>query len=128
MIDWETKTMPQITDPMGWKYPAPQKDEPGLKYDAGKARMDLLPMDALIKVGLVLDYGANKYAARNWERGMSWGRLMGAAMRHIGQWMLGNEVDEESGHNHLDHAITCLLMARASQLRKIGTDDRKVTP
>lgn len=96
----------------------------GVKFDGDKARMDLLPMDSLLGVGAVLGYGAKKYAPRNWEKGMAWGRLLGAAMRHLGAWALGQNNDSESGLPHLDHAACCILMLRALTSRNVGTDDR----
>ena len=97
-----------------------------VKHDAGKPRMDLLPFDALWEVGEVLDYGARKYSERNWERGMSWGRLMAAALRHLGLWASGADRDAESGHRHLAHAACCVLMLLALTCRGVGADDRRV--
>lgn len=97
----------------------------GRKDDAAKPRLDLLPFDALDAVGDVLRYGAEKYAPRNWELGMSWGRLLGAALRHLGAWARGVECDEESGLPHLAHAACCVLMLLALTLRGVGTDGRR---
>lgn len=96
----------------------------GVKLDQGKARWDLLPCDALDAVAEVLTFGANKYAARNWELGMDWGRLQGALMRHVSAWAQGRDIDEESGKRHLAHAATCALMLLALTQRGDGTDDR----
>lgn len=100
----------------------------GVKADAGKPCVDLLPFDALEEVGKVLEYGKRKYAARNWELGMSWGRMLGACLRHLFAWARGVEVDAESGLHHLSHAACCALMLLALVLRKVGTDDRAVAP
>jgi hypothetical protein len=105
-----------------------QKNEPGRKLDAGKPRTDLLPADALLGVAAVLEYGERKYAARNWEKGMSWGRLVGASLRHLFAWMSGHDTDAESGHHHLAHLGCCALMLYALVLRKVGADDRAVAP
>lgn len=97
----------------------------GVKFDTGKPRTDLLPFDALLEVADVLDYGAKKYAVRNWELGMSWGRLVAAALRHLFAWCSGEELDAESGKRHLAHFACCALMLVALTLRKVGTDDRR---
>ena len=97
----------------------------GVKSDTGKARTDLLPADALLEVAGVLDYGAKKYAARNWEKGMACGRLTGAALRHLIAWMGGEDVDPESGHRHLAHFACCALMLCALTKRGVGEDDRR---
>lgn len=96
----------------------------GRKSDDGKARWDLLPLDALEDVAQVLRYGAEKYAERNWERGLSWGRLLAAAFRHLAAWACGQNRDAESGHHHLAHAAACVLMLLSLVKRGRGTDDR----
>lgn len=37
-------------------------DTAGLKYDSGKPRLDLVPPEAVMALGYVLTYGAEKYA------------------------------------------------------------------
>lgn len=64
---------------------------------------------------------------RNWEKGIDWGRLLGAALRHLAAWANGIEVDEESGHPHLAHAACCVLMLLALVKRGQGDDDRGLT-
>lgn len=98
----------------------------GVKLDAGKPRWDLLPFDFLDDVAAVLEYGERKYAARNWELGMAWGRLLGAALRHLAAWARGTNTDAESGLPHLAHAACCVLMLGALVKRSTGTDDRFV--
>lgn len=98
----------------------------GRKFDSEKPRWDLLPFDALDDVAMVLKYGAKKYADRNWEKGMAWGRLLGAGLRHASAWALGQDLDAESGLPHLAHAACCFLMLLALVRRREGTDDRKV--
>lgn len=96
----------------------------GIKYDAGKLPYELLPLDAIESVVKVLRFGADKYGSRNWERGMGWGRLFGAATRHLTAWFRGYGLDEETGLSHLSHAACCILFLLAYEQRKIGTDDR----
>ena len=57
--------------------------EGGLKYDNEKPRMDLLDFDALEGLSKVLTFGANKYAAHNWRKGISYSRLTAAMLRHL---------------------------------------------
>lgn len=97
----------------------------GLKYDEGKPRLDLIPYDVLAEVSKVLTFGAEKYDARNWEKGMNWGRVFAAAQRHmIKFWQYREEKDEETSLSHLSHAICCLMFLHAYELRGIGLDDR----
>jgi hypothetical protein len=72
----------------------------------------------------VLGFGARKYAAWNWAKGMAWSRPYGALLRHVIAWAGGEDLDPESGEHHLDHAACELMFMRAYAEHKIGTDDR----
>lgn len=90
----------------------------GVKLDAGKPPMDLLDGLALEEVGRVLDFGATKYAPDNWRKGISKGRLLAAAIRHIYASARGEKKDPESGLSHLAHAMCCLMFALHFELTK----------
>lgn len=77
----------------------------GYKKDVGKARFDLIPIKPLIMLANLYAKGAIKYAERNWERGMDFGRLYAAAMRHILYWWGGEKYDPVDGQHHLIAAI-----------------------
>lgn len=102
----------------------PIKDEKALKYDLTKPRMELLSPVALEKVAEVLTFGAQKYSAHNWRNGFEWGRLYGAALRHLTAHMGGEDIDPESGLSHLAHAGCCLMFLLEHEARGLGTDDR----
>lgn len=106
----------------------------GRKDDTDKNRLELVPPELALAVGAVLTFGARKYGDRNWERGMSWGRIFGALMRHLWAWWGGKgpttrsfllgELDDETGLSHLWHAGCCIGFLIAYEERNIGTDDR----
>lgn len=96
----------------------------GLKYDENKPRTDLLPTQALEGVAAVLGFGAKKYDTWNWAKGMAYGRLIGAALRHIFAFARGEDNDKETGLSHLDHAACCILFLSTYVKTKRGTDDR----
>lgn len=101
-----------------------QKKEGTSKHDAGKAKWHLMPFDALKAVVSVLEYGAKKYSAENWRKGLEWSRLSDAALRHMFAWQGGEDTDPESGVHHLAHvACDCLFLIWYS-LHGVGTDDR----
>jgi hypothetical protein len=100
------------------------KDAPATKFDTGKPRMDLIPPEALMALGEVFAYGAKKYTDRNWEKGMDWGRLVGATHRHFAAWMAGEDDDPESTLPHLWHVLTNVAMLAAYEVRGSGKDDR----
>ena len=114
---------PDIPSGDGSDYPYP-KAEDGKKDDGGKARMDLIPPEALFALAAVLGFGASKYAPRNWEKGMSWGRVFAALMRHMWAWWRGEKKDPETGFSHLWHALACISFLVAFEERSTGTDDR----
>lgn len=94
------------------------------KDDTGKPRMDLIPPEALYALGRVLEYGARKYADRNWEKGFAWGRSVAALKRHLSAWEAGQDFDPESGMPHLWHVLTNAAFLLAFEARGVGTDDR----
>jgi hypothetical protein len=96
----------------------------GLKYDEGKLRMDLLPMDSLQDVAAVYTFGAKKYEDENWRKGIPWKRIYGAVLRHIAKWFLGQDTDEESGLPHLAHATWGLLTLLNYARTHTELDDR----
>lgn len=86
----------------------------GKKYDGGKARFDLVPLQALEGAAKVMGFGADKYGAWNWlavENGES--RYLAALLRHIALHQAGELIDQESGLKHIDHAL-CNLMFLAT--------------
>jgi hypothetical protein len=101
----------------------------GIKHDQQKIRWDLVPFDAVNEIAKVLTFGAEKYAARNWEKGMDWSRAFGALQRHLTRWFHGQDKDKETRLTHLANAGCCLFFLLAWELRKVGTDDRpKLNP
>ena len=84
----------------------------GVKHDQQKARLELLPPQALLEVGKSLTYGAEKYSDDNWKRVENGSqRYIGAALRHITAHLNGEVYDEESGNRqkHLAAAIASLM-------------------
>ena len=96
----------------------------GNKYDGDKLPIDLIPPEMLTALASVLKYGAIKYEPRNWEKGMRWGRVFAALMRHMWAWWRGESNDEETKMSHLWHAACCIAFLVAYEARGIGQDDR----
>ena len=102
--------------------------ETGMKFDTNKPAFDLLPDDALAEIQKVLDFGAKKYAARNWEKGLEWRRVWNATMRHLWAWVRREDKDPETGLSPLAHAACEILFLLAFELRGAGVDDRHEAP
>ena len=96
----------------------------GRKDDSEKLPMHLLPPELLNGVASILDFGARKYAPRNWEQGMAWSRVYSAMLRHMLAWWGGEDNDPETGKSHLWHAACCVAFLMAYEQRGVGDDDR----
>lgn len=94
------------------------------KCDQEKTPVDLLPPEGLLEIAKVLEFGAKKYDAHNWRKGMKWSRLLGASLRHIYAFVTGEDKDSESGLSHLAHAGCCILFLLTYETKGLGTDDR----
>ena len=81
------------------------------KSDVGKNRVDLLPYAGLASGARAFNYGLLKYGHENYRTAASTRPFIAAAIRHLYQKLGGEVEDFESGLDHLDHAIACLLMA-----------------
>lgn len=100
----------------------------GLRYNKGKRRFDLIPPDAMALVADIFTIGAEKYAERNWEKGMPWAEVAASLERHFTAWKAGEDRDAETGQLHMAHVVWNALALLTYQLRNIGTDNRvKVT-
>lgn len=96
----------------------------GIKHDAEKPRMDLIPAGAALEIAKVFTFGAKKYAPNNWRGGFDWSRLIGALERHIAAFKEGEDLDPESGLPHMAHAGCCVMMLLEHQRLNYGVDDR----
>ncbi|MEA3250188.1 MAG: dATP/dGTP diphosphohydrolase domain-containing protein [Pseudomonadota bacterium] len=94
----------------------------GMKYDTEKPRMDLLLADmprALIEVGKVLTFGADKYAPGNWQHvENAEQRYRAAGLRHDLALSTGEQHDSETGLHHLAHEACCVLFRLELALRE----------
>jgi hypothetical protein len=100
----------------------------GRKDDAGKLRFDLLPADALEEVARVYTIGAHKYDDRNWEKGIKYGRVFGALLRHVYSWWKGERYAKDDGQHHLASVVWCALALLHYDLnvRYESFDDRPI--
>jgi hypothetical protein len=60
----------------------------------GKGAYELVSPFALDRIAVWYELGARKYADRNWEKGIPFGRLIQSAFRHLIRWMQGRR-DED---------------------------------
>lgn len=119
-VYWEDRIMKNLLE-------VAEEYKEGLRYDKEKPRLDLIPPEAIMALGEVLRKGAEKYADRNWEKGMDWSRVFGPLQRHLWKWWGGENRDSETNLSHLYHALANIVFLLTYEERKIGTDDRQKT-
>ena len=91
----------------------------GIKHDADKPRMDLLPFEALEAVAQVLTFGAAKYSDNGWQKVENRERRYLAAMlRHLVAIQRGEKLDAESGLMHAAHMATNALFILWFEIQK----------
>jgi hypothetical protein len=95
----------------------------GFRWNDGKNRVGLIPPEWLWALGDVLTRGSWKYAARNWELGLSYAETLDCLLRHVVKWTAGERYDQESGCHHLAHAAWNCLALMTFDLRDIGDRD-----
>jgi hypothetical protein len=94
----------------------------GRKFDGGKLQYGLIPPLALKATVDVLTFGAVKYEPGNWRRVPdAQRRYFDALQRHLWAWKEGESIDQESGKNHLAHALCCLMFLAEKEL---STEDQ----
>lgn len=96
----------------------------GVKDNASKSRVDLIPSKPLIGVGHVLAFGARKYKPNNWRLGLRWSDTLASAMRHLLAFADGQDLDPETGLPHIDQALCQVLFQSEYYHTKTGIDDR----
>ena len=88
--------------------------ESGAQRDskAGKGRYDLLFWRVIHALAIHFQKGAEKYSARNWEKGMPVSEFLDSGGRHYAQLMMG-----ENDENHLVSALWNLGCAYETIMR-----------
>lgn len=78
--------------------------EQGLRFNDNKLRYDLMEPFAQQELARVFTFGAKKYAANNWLKGMDWTKCLASLKRHVAEWELGQDFDDETKCFHMAHA------------------------
>lgn len=101
------------------------------KGEAGKAKppLALLPPEALRQAAWAHSNGAAKYGVANWrENKVCATTYISAMMRHIGQYLDGEDADAESGLSHLAHVIASANILIDAKHYGTLVDDRPKRP
>ena len=87
------------------------------------ARFSLIPPECLWALAEHYGKGARKYEDNNWLRGYKWSLSLDALQRHLHQWLMGEDNDQETGTHHLIAVAWHACAMFTYQLRGLGTDD-----
>ena len=92
-----------------------------MKYDDDKVDLSLLPIDALVSIAKVFQFGATKYGAFNWVddgKNTEWRRTYSSLQRHLYAWAKCEDTDQDSKLDHLSHAASQLMILITHQKHK----------
>lgn len=103
-----------------------ENSDTAVKFDNGKPRTDLMPPEAILGLADLYAVGARKYADRNWEKGMSYTRLLGALLRHALAYMSGEDYAPDDKQHHMLSVAWCAFALFTYHCRGMGEewDDR----
>jgi hypothetical protein len=101
------------------------KSRLAMKESKGKVPVELVPAQFIIDVAAVLQHGAKKYEQYDWAKGLPWSQTYGSALRHLLLWYRGEDIDKESGLNHLAHAACNILFLMTWSRTHKELDERK---
>lgn len=100
------------------------KEELGLRFNESKVKWSLVDFDCFEDMVKVLEFGAKKYAAWNWKKGLKITEVMESLQRHQNAIAKGENLDPESKLPHIGH-LQCNAMFLAYMLKyKPEMDDR----
>ena len=84
-----------------------------------------VPTTIIWELGVAMLEGARKYGRHNYRKaGIRASVYVDAAKGHIDQWWEGEDIDSDSGLNHLVKAAACLAVLRDAQVNDMCKDDR----
>lgn len=96
----------------------------GDRKNNGKLQWSLVSWSALEPMVRVLEFGAQKYSADNWKKGLSWRQTCESLVRHLSAFMEGEDADPESGLDHIGHILcNAMFLSHMFQFRP-DLDDR----
>jgi len=100
----------------------------GTKFDGGKAPFAMLNQGFMEGIARVMGGGEKKYGRLNWQ-GLDMEPLISAIYRHTKAFVEGEELDADSGLEHLHHvAANCMILSWLAKHGKPEQDDRRWKP
>jgi len=86
-----------------------ESGEKASRCNEGKPKWSLVHFESLVPMIRVLEFGAKKYAPKNWMKPMDTTEILESMQRHLAALLDGEIFDRESGISHMGH-IQCNAM------------------
>lgn len=96
------------------------------RYNEGKIKWSLVSWRALIPMVQVLMFGAQKYEAHNWKKGLNYTEICESLQRHLNAFLEGEDYDKESKLSHLGHILCNAMFLSYMFLFRKDMDDRVI--
>lgn len=77
----------------------------GDRYNDGKLKWSYVNFKAMEPMVRVLMFGSQKYAPKNWMKGLDKVEVLESMQRHLAALMDGQQNDPESGLHHIGHLM-----------------------
>lgn len=96
-----------------------------LRLNQGKPETSQLDPRFLLQLSQLMTDSSYKYGKFNWAKGQEYHTPYDSCMRHLLKFMSGEDLDQESGHSHIVHAMANLMILWTSvQLNNKELDTR----
>lgn len=115
-----------------WAYPEDnyfvideKQENPKDTVGSTKVPISVIPGTVITELATGLAEGAIKYGKYNWRAvGIRGSIYYDATMRHLISWFEGEDIDPDSGLNHITKALSSLAVMRDAMIAGKFTDDR----
>jgi hypothetical protein len=98
--------------------------ERGSRFNKGKIKWSLVHWKSLEPMVKVLEFGAEKYSAWNWTKGLKYTEICESMQRHIYSFIQGEDNDPESKLSHVGHILCNAMFLSYMFLFRKDMDDR----
>lgn len=98
----------------------------GARFNQGKLRWSLVSRKALEPLVKVLMFGAKKYDAHNWKKGLKYTEVCESLQRHMDAFIDGENDDKESKLSHVGHIMCNAMFLSYMYLFRKDMDDRYI--
>lgn len=113
-----------VKKPQNWTE-ATKESNPKDLLGCKKPSLSVIPWAPVYEAAGGMLEGACKYARHNYRAvGIRGSVYFDAALRHLVQWWEGEDIDPDSGVNHIGKALSCLLVMRDGMMQGKFIDDR----